>query len=704
MEEYTINPEELYSLKLSEFSDLAFRKHISEYGESGAKRIRENAKSIFESVIELRSKSLSNMLLVGRVQSGKTSNLEMLTAIAFDNGYNSVVIYGGYDTVLLNQTKKRFEKAFNVSDESKVYVFSTSESDELLNVDQDIVDTIVNIKRGKIIFVSMKRVKALSKLNSVLQLIDTTQIKSFIIDDEGDQASLNTEFKKMSTSPTYSQIIQMKDLLNDPLYLSVTATPQALVFSPEMSLLRPNRSRLIHPGNGYTGADSFHLQEGNVIRIDDESNLIKKGSMPKSLLNAINYFLIASSIMGKRGIPFSDMIIHCAKEKEVHTSLFTNIDMYLSNFKQNIKSNPIDLEKRKELFGKIFRNPYFFPSEITNTYDFDELWVDICKIIERTYIVLQNSLGSLTMTNLELRQHKIFIGGDLLQRGITFKYLVTTYFTRWPKTTGNMDTTLQRARWFGYRNPYLDLCKIFCTNDIALKYSRLAEVDNDLWDQFESIEKDELSIEDIIIDEKDTNLRPARANVVDIKTFSFRKKWLSQRIGTYNLVDIKFNNNQFQCLISNYKFEPSSVGRLDDNPSVWYTELKKDDLLNFIDKTKVIFHNSPFGKKALKNAIGDEKIILELFWNPDEGNNYKTRKRSFYEGMKVSALQQGADTTDEAKKKYLGDSHVIVDNEAITIQVFRVRPLFNEIEDVTREQFMFSIHFPKPRKAYKWNG
>src|SRR5690606_26303965 len=118
---------------------------------------------------------------------------------------------------------------------------------------------------------------------------------------------------------------------------------------------------------------------------------------------------------------------------------------------------------------------------------------------------MQNSSGKMTMTNLNLRKHKVFVGGDLLQRGITFKSLVTTYFTRWPKTAGNMDTTLQRARWFGYRNDYLDLCKIFCTKDIAFKYSKLAEIDNDLWDQFESIENNQLLIEDIIIDENDTD-------------------------------------------------------------------------------------------------------------------------------------------------------------------------------------------------------
>ena len=518
MEEYILSQSETIEVKYGEYTKLTSMKHETDYGKEGAQRIYKNTISIFKSIIELRDKTLSNMLLVGRVQSGKTSNLEMLTAIAFDNGYNSVIIYGGYDTVLLNQTKQRFERAFNVSEDSNVHVFSTSDSNELLNVDQDIVDTIINIDDGKIIFVSMKRSLALSKINSVINSIDTRGLKAFIIDDEGDQASLNTEFKKMSSSPTYSQIVQMKDALHDPLYLSVTATPQALIFSPEMSRLRPDDSRLIHPGNGYTGADSFHIKEGNIFRVSDDTEYIKKGRIPQFLINSINYHIIASAIMKNREFNSSDMIIHCAKEKEVHTTLYTNISNYFENFKANIKSKSNDLEKRKKQLESIYDDANYFSRQITSKYKFDELWESICFIVEKTYIVLQNSAGKITMSNLNLRKYKIFIGGDLLQRGITFKKLITTYFTRWPKSTGNMDTTLQRARWFGYRNDYLDLCKIFCTKEIAFKYSKLTEIDNDLWDQFESIENNQLTLEDIIIDENDNPImyKECSCNFIDM--------------------------------------------------------------------------------------------------------------------------------------------------------------------------------------------
>jgi hypothetical protein len=71
--------------------------------------------------------------------------------------------------------------------------------------------------------------------------------------------------------------------------------------------------------------------------------------------------------------------------------------------------------------------------------------------------------------------------------------------------------------------------------------------------------------------------------------------------------------------------------------------------------------------------------------------------------MKISALQQGADTTDENKRHYLGDSFVIKDESAVTIQVFQILPIIDEMPDVTRKQFMYSIHFPTPRKTFQWN-
>lgn len=87
-------------------------KHVESYGEYGAANIRDNITNTFrEAMLQLNSTNISNnMLLVGKVQSGKTSNLELFTALAFDNGFNLVVIYGGYDNTLLSQTTNRFKK------------------------------------------------------------------------------------------------------------------------------------------------------------------------------------------------------------------------------------------------------------------------------------------------------------------------------------------------------------------------------------------------------------------------------------------------------------------------------------------------------------------------------------------------------------------------------------------------------------------
>jgi hypothetical protein len=307
------------------------------------------------------------------------------------------------------------------------------------------------------------------------------------------------------------------------------------------------------------------------------------------------------------------------------------------------------------------------------------------------------------MAYKDLRPYKIFIGGDLLQRGITFKKLVTTYFTRWPKTTGNMDTTLQRARWFGYRFDYIDLCKIFCTSEIAYKFSRLTEVDNDLWHQFESIEKKELDIEEILIDENDTDLNPARANVTSLKTVSFRRKWLNQTTAAYNLDDINHNNEKLLELISRKKFQPMYEGRTDKKPSAWYSTISKTEFIDFVRQLRIVFSNSPFSIPAIEKAIENENIIIELFWNPQENGNPRLRERSFSSEMKVSALQQGADTTDQSKQHYLGDSFVIRDENAVTIQVFPIRPIIDDEFDDNRIQYMYSLHFPKSRKTFQWN-
>ena len=99
MEEYVIEKEERenYAVPINQgcYYKKVHSKHIESYGDFGANNIRDNIMSTFKVALEqYYSEKNNNMLLVGKVQSGKTSNLELFTALALDNGYNMVIIYG----------------------------------------------------------------------------------------------------------------------------------------------------------------------------------------------------------------------------------------------------------------------------------------------------------------------------------------------------------------------------------------------------------------------------------------------------------------------------------------------------------------------------------------------------------------------------------------------------------------------------------
>ena len=154
MEQYVMgsgNQVDSVTVVQGKYYEKIHEKHASSYGEFGSANIRDNITSTFrEALIQLNTPNKSNnMLLVGKVQSGKTSNLELFTALAFDNGFNLVIIYGGYDSTLLSQTTNRFKKTFDIpndtdySDDTPV-VFSSDDSTQLLTVDDEIIEDLLD--------------------------------------------------------------------------------------------------------------------------------------------------------------------------------------------------------------------------------------------------------------------------------------------------------------------------------------------------------------------------------------------------------------------------------------------------------------------------------------------------------------------------------------------------------------------------------
>lgn len=709
MEQYLIGEycEEQVTVRLGKYHDRVYAKHVNSYGSLGADNIRSNIVSTFtDSQKQILNNGLNNnMLLVGKVQSGKTSNLEMFTALAFDNGYNLVVIYGGYDSILLAQTTNRFRKTFDIPNETNYsddypVIFSTDDSAQLLNIDDEIISDLLD--NGKpIFFISMKRPQAMSKVNSLLSRIDKTKLKAFIIDDEGDQASLNTaKNKKEDASATYKQILFMKRYLSDPLYLSVTATPQANIFLNEYSRLRPDSIRLIEPGQGYCGADSYHLFDNNIVEIitvDDHQSL-DENRLPNSIRIAINYYIIASAVMLRRGISSSDMIIHSYRTVDQHSLIYNCVENYKEEFKDLIRYNDDCLEQKfnelKECYDR------YFDDLDKSEFSFDELIVEIKNVVNRLYIILKNTAGKATQTNESLRKHKIYIGGDLLQRGVTFPYLVTTYFTRWANDGGNMDTNLQRARWFGYRNKYIDLCKIYTTEDISREFTNLSEMETDLWEQFYEVQMGELNINDILIQSENTRQKPTRSNVASFVKVSFKNKWVKQRYGIFDKNQIEHNNYVIEELISNLKYHETDAGRRDKKVITKYAIADKYQLYILIEHIQAVFDLEPFERKTLQDLLSEDNVPLILM----PGYDGKGRERSFYPDNKIYALHQGADNKDKSKIIYEGDSSLIVDKNKINIQIHKVLPKKKIGNDVIKlseyTQYMFAIYLPKEKIYY----
>lgn len=713
MEQYTINKSDWSpSIIEGNLFNRIHQKHIMAYGEKGAKNIVTNVRSTYNKLMKQLATEHSgnhNSLLVGKVQSGKTSNLELLTALAFDNGYNLLIIFGGYDKDLLRQSTERFGGTFETTGGEEVLysetpvLFTTNEltkeSISINSLDPEFAKQLIEEGRPMII-TCLKRPPAMKAALKVITKIQEVVpgIVPFIIDDEGDQASLNTaKDKARNSTPTYKHIVKIKEVLGNPLYLSVTATPQANIFQSDISALNPASIHTVQPGNGYNGASVYHLSENQIVENVEDAE--SASLMSNSLREAIYYFFIASAIKRLRAAykkdMRSDMIIHIDRTVAAHGSIYSVTHDMLEDIRQafvNDDSITFYQTQLKKSYDK------YLKEDIKSQYSFMDIFNEISNTILSTGVILQNGIGKHTKERELTKLHKIYIGGDLLQRGLTFSNLVVSYFTRFAKSGGNMDTTLQRARWFGYRSKYLDLCKIFTTDEIAKEFTVLAEVEDDLWEQFEDVEKGMLEIKDIIIQAENTKQKPTAKNKAKFKKISFRNRWIKQKFIVKNNDEISANNTYVEDLITSVThWATTNVSSNNGMQTAQYAIFTAEQLKDLIQSIETAFDREPFNRATIKDLVGSSDIPVILMWTNDEN---KTRYRSIYNDSaqdRIKALHQGANTTDIEKLTYYGDQKVIIDPDKINIQIHYISPGISKNERLGKDQYMFAIYMPKDK-------
>lgn len=456
-------------------------------------------------------------LVVGDVQSGKTSNYLGLISKAADAGYKVIFLLTGTIESLRRQTQKRVEEGFigydsvNAEDvgvgrgSCTPKAFTSRNNDFTGNNDQNTTYRINENVPEPMIFVIKKNVSVLKKLYASLKNINTSSSVSQItapmimIDDEADNASINTNKKDEDPTKINNYIRKILKLFARNTYVGFTATPFANVFinydtQDEMlsdDLFPRHFIYSLESPSNYCGAQKYFFEDNTNVRfIKDYNEKLfplrhKKewdgDKLFPSFYHSINVFLLANAIRDIREIEKNthrSMLINMSRFTDVQFVIKEIVENYFAEMKRAIKQN---CRCKKENY---MRNPFIralyesFESEYANNNWFgksatwEQVFERIYDSIKDIQIAVVNS--SKNSNKLDYSKYEkdglrvIAIGGLALSRGLTLEGLCVSYFYR---NTATFDVLMQMGRWFGYRDDYGDLCKIYLT-EFSYKYYR----------------------------------------------------------------------------------------------------------------------------------------------------------------------------------------------------------------------------------------
>ncbi|WP_342252181.1 Z1 domain-containing protein [Spiroplasma endosymbiont of Amphibalanus improvisus] len=495
-------------------------KNINKLNDENIDEILQNSLEIKKKINYKIQNNISNPtgLIIGKIQSGKTLNFLALISVLFDDDYKIAIVIGGVDKTLFEQNKKRIHDVFG--DDDQVTILSLNKETES-NAGK--YDKVLKIKKKNIIIPCLKNNNHIIWL---LNFLEKTELirkqKIIIIDDEGDQFSPdgNKNNNKVNNTSIFSNIRNIRNILPHHIFLSVTATAQLNIslLKDYKDHLRPDFYHLTKPGKNYAGLEEFHNENSfKYIKLIEDPN------DKKSIIDAFHYFLIISSKYAydtKDRNTICSMLIH----EDVKTNEHRRTNEILKE-RINEITNLLEIKENNDLEKKNLNSVLNIPfKEIfgRNLNLLNEQDNEIFKILEdRIHFTNSQIINGKSKNNFEGDDlNLIYIGGNLLQRGVTIDKLIIIYITRRGKSKSNADTTLQRARWFGYRNSLLNYMKIFMSNEIYNDFSILARDEKKRWGVLEVNDpyfENEDSLDDLIEDyrfslDQNSKMIPHRAN------------------------------------------------------------------------------------------------------------------------------------------------------------------------------------------------
>jgi hypothetical protein len=471
--------------------------------------------SVVERLLQSQTSEDHPGMLLGKIQSGKTKTFLAVIALAFDNEFDVAVVLTKGTRALAKQTYERIRSEFRRHDEN-----------DLLKV-FDIM-TMPGHLTGfelsqKLVLVVKKQTDNLSRLIELFaskypQLKDK---RVLIIDDEADYASVG--FKKdkgeLDINTTAHQHEHLRVIVERAAFLQVTATPYSLYLQPAdvqikgstFKPIRPAFTELVPVNSAYVGSDYYFedsqedghlakflyqpvlLDELQVLRKKDGRRLkleevLTSKAIP-TLRDAICNFIVGGCIRRlqdkKAGQPAKkfSFLVHTESNKAAHAWQEELVEKIKEKLAEALTETPdllIKLIKRayQDLQPSVELQGDQLPSEAEVTQEvltaLRQDWLMITKVnSEKQIEELLDDDGQLKLRT----PLNIFIGGQILDRGITIANLIGFYYGRKPNVF-QQDTVLQHSRMFGFR-PLQDLAvtRFYTEPTIYVAMQRMHESD-----------------------------------------------------------------------------------------------------------------------------------------------------------------------------------------------------------------------------------
>lgn len=463
-------------------------------------------------------------ILLGKIQSGKTRAFLGVIASAFDKGYDAAVILTKGTVSLTKQTLNRVQRDFApflADDVDSVHVFDIMALPQLTPYELG----------HKLIFVVKKEDDNLRRLLKAFTDFPALRKKKLlIIDDEADFASLSFRRKDgvVTVGVIAGQIDELRKLVGSVSFLQVTATPYSLYLQPEEAAVRngsplflpkrPAFTEILPTHSDYVGGDYYFelssnpestayyvyrdvpVQERDALKAEDrrrfkiEDLLNEKGVsvLRLALVNFVMGAVVRRIQQSQKGLPVRkySFLFHTEQARKSHDwqeRVVTAIRDQLVEAAQ--KNNPrldaILCESYDDLKRSVNMGGVVMPEREACAKEVKRALTDGYLMI--TKVNSDKEIDELLDTNGQLKLRtpmNIYIGGQILDRGITIANLIGFYYGRNPQKF-QQDTVLQHSRMYGARTKE-DLCvtRFYAPQHIYQLMKKIHEFDSALRDAF----------------------------------------------------------------------------------------------------------------------------------------------------------------------------------------------------------------------------